>query len=73
MWTSTDCVYKNSFRKVKLSEKQIVDEHKTVAPCPCLTHEHSFGWSHSLFSPTSAWRRKAYCTGKEGYAATQGN
>ena len=30
-------------------------------------------YMYSVFSPMSVWRMKAYCMGKEGYAATQGN
>ena len=58
-----DCVYKNGFRKVKLRETE-----NGLFTAPCLTHKHnSFGWSRSLFSPTSAWS----WMGKEGYAAAQ--
>ena len=63
MWTM-DCVYKNSFRKVKLRETE-----SGLVSAPCLTHKHnSFGWSCGLFSPISAWS----WMGKEGYAAAQG-
>ena len=49
---TTDCVYENSFRKVKLRERES-GLAKTVVPPPCLTHKHSFSWSRSLFSPAS--------------------
>lgn len=47
---TTGCVYKNSFRKIKLWGR----DSRLAEKAPCITHKHSFGWSSSLFSPTSA-------------------
>ena len=70
---NTDYEYKNSFRKVKLRQTGS-RWHKTGVPAPCLTHNHSFIWSHSLWLPNVnvMWGRKASCMNKEGDAAIQG-
>ena len=55
-WT-TDFVYKDSFRKVKLRETDSRLAYtlcKTVVPAPWLVMQS--------IPPTSVWRRKAYCS-----------
>ena len=72
---TTNYVYKNGFREVKLRETESY-YHKTVVLAP---YKHSFSWSRSLFNYSPQHQchvRKAHCMEclcVSGYAATQGN
>ena len=69
---TTDCVYENSFRKVKLRERES-GLAKTVAHL-LVSHTKIPLAGHAVYSPQRHLEKKTIlCMDKEGYTATEGN